>query len=143
MGWSGSDADYEVHGFQASGRLSRGSWCTIQQEDADDGEGSEAEYEDEGSEYEEEDDELGGLPEIVGASFEELDVDNPELDYYSEGSEPDERETWGERANDAVEEVRAARSSRAAPCMRLAVMPAQAGVCSDSVQIHAYAKPPQ
>ena len=41
-------------------------------------------------------------------------MDNPELDYYSEGSEPDERETWGERANDAVEEVRAPRSSRAA-----------------------------
>lgn len=41
-------------------------------------------------------------------------MDNPELDFYDTGSEPDERETWGERANDAVEEVRAPRSSRAA-----------------------------
>ena len=41
-------------------------------------------------------------------------MDKPELDYYSEGSEPDERETWAERANDAVEEVRGPRSSRAA-----------------------------
>ena len=98
-----------------------------------------------GSDYDE-DDELGGMPEAVGASFEEFDEDNPELDYYSEGSEPDEVETWRERANDAVEEVRAPRSQQgcanlasvlqAMPWVRMcsAVLAAQAGVCGDNVQ---------
>ena len=70
-----------------------------------------------GSDFDEDDD-LGGLPEAVGASFEDFDEDNPELDFYDTGSEPDEVETWRERANDAVEEVRAPRSQQGCPILR-------------------------